>query len=457
MKYSALLFVFISVLASAQSTAQRLEKQVQSLLNSSSAYAANLSFYVADANGNLVYENGGRKGLSSASTQKIFTAGAALESLGTDFKWKTTLSYDGQISNDVLNGSLYVFSNGDPTLGSWRYSGHKPEDFEKAVVGALLEKGIKKVSGDLWIDDSHFDFQTIPGGWPWNDLGNYYGAGVFGVNWRENQFDMRTSGKEIRGFNIDLQGVKWVNDLKAGGSSDQSLVFTAPFSNVAYINGTLPNKSMTVSGVIPNPPLQLGVELQESLKKAGIELDGKIRTSSLERIETGKKPRVPRGTLLLEYKSPSLEEVVYYFMRKSVNLYGEALVKTLAKEKTSFDSFEGGIGFMKDFWKSIGINSRMINFADGSGLSPQNYVSAEAEVKALLWSKKQGWFDAFYKGFPVQGNGMKMKSGTMKNTKSFAGYHRSASGKEYVFAIILNNYQGGNISQALYDVLSPLK
>ena len=53
---------------------------------------------------------------------------------------------------------------------------------------------------------------------------------------------------------------------------------------------------------------------------------------------------------------------------------------------------DAGITFLKDFWKAKGINTSMINFADGSGLSPQNYVSARAEVQALLWSKKQPWF-----------------------------------------------------------------
>ncbi len=54
---------------------------------------------------------------------------------------------------------------------------------------------------------------------------------------------------------------------------------------------------------------------------------------------------------------------------------------------------------------------------------------------ALIWAKKQPWFAEYFEGFPVQGNGMKMKSGTMKDTKSFAGYHSSKEGKKYVFAI----------------------
>ena len=143
-------------------------------------------------------------------------------------------------------------------------------------------------------------------------------------------------------------------------------------------------------------------------------------------------------------------------MRKSINLYAETLIKTMAKEKRNDPSFATGVDFLKDFWKAKGINVNMINFADGSGLSPQNYVSAKAQVQALLYVKKQKYFDVFYEGFPTQ-NGIKMKSGTIKDSKSFAGYQTSKSGKTYVFSIILNNYQGGSISNALFKVLDQLK
>jgi D-alanyl-D-alanine carboxypeptidase/D-alanyl-D-alanine-endopeptidase (penicillin-binding protein 4) len=52
------------------------------MTRSENMLAANLSFYVADENGNVIYEYQGNKGLSTASTQKIFTAIAALDKLG---------------------------------------------------------------------------------------------------------------------------------------------------------------------------------------------------------------------------------------------------------------------------------------------------------------------------------------------------------------------------------------
>ena len=440
-----------------QNVSQNLDAATKKLLASAPAYSANLSIYVADENGNFIYENNGNKGLSTASTQKIFTAAAALDALGKDYQYVTTAHFSGTLSAGILDGNLFITSTGDPTLGSWRYDGYKPENFKQKLIQSLKEKGITKISGDLIVDDSYFDFQTIPGGWPWNDLGNYYGAGVWGVNWRENQFDLEMTGGEIKKINIELPKVAWVNELKTGGNSDQSFIFTAPHSDVAYIKGMLPAKPMTVSGATPNPPLTLGIEINKWLSEAGIQLNGKITSTSQQKITGEKVSSVPKSNLLLEYKSPTLDKIIFWFMRKSVNLYGETLIKTLGKEKKNEGSFEAGISYLKDFWKAKGINPVMINFADGSGLSPQNYVSAKAEVQSLLWSRKQVWFNEFFDGFPTQTNGMKMKSGTMKNTKSFAGYHTSKEGKKYVYAIIINNYQGGNISDALFQVLNVLK
>ncbi len=457
MNKSVLAILFTSQIFFAQNVPQKLDTATKDLLNSSAAFAANLSVYIADENGNFVYEYNGNKGLSSASTQKIFTAAAALEGLGKNYQYTTTVSFSGNLSGGTLSGNLFLTSNGDPTLGSWRYENYKPENFKKKLIDAIKQNRITKISGNLIIDDSYFDFQTIPGGWAWNDLGNYYGAGVWGVNWRENQFDINMNGKEIRNLNIELPNLNWVNEVKVGGSSDQSLIFTAPHSTVAYINGTLPAKAITVSGAMPNPPLTLGNEVKNWLKESGIDFDGEIISTSMQKVNGEKVLNTPKNNIILEYKSPTLDKIIYWFMRKSVNLYGETLIKTLAKEKKNESSFDAGISYLKDFWQNKGINSAMINFADGSGLSPQNYVSARAEVQALIWSKKQPWFNDFFEGFPTQGNGMKMKSGTMKDTKSFAGYHTSKDGKKYVFSIIINNYQGGNISDALYKVLNVLK
>lgn len=447
-----------------QNITQKLEKATQELLSSSEMISANMSFYVSDDKGNLIFEYQGNKGLSTASTQKVFTAITALELLGKDYRYTTKILQNGEIRQGVLYGDLILTSNGDPTLGSWRYEETKPEKIKQDIILKISDLGIKSIKGNIIVDDSYYDFQTIPGGWAWNDIGNYYGAGIWGVNWRENQFDVHILGGNKQGeatkietFSYPLENVKWVNEAKTYlGSRDRSIIYTAPHSGVAFINGNLPNaKTTKVSGAVPNPPLQLGVELSKWLNDNEISFEGNVITASQELIEKGNFTLLKGKEIWVHY-SPKMEQIIYWFMRKSVNLYGEAIVKTLGKEKNNQSNFENGIKIMKDFWQSKGIHPAMINFIDGSGLSPQNYASAKAEVKALLWAKNQSWYPIFEKSLPIY-NGMKMKSGTIKNAKGYAGYHTSKEGKKYVFAVIINNYHGSNVNDKLFKLLNTLK
>ena len=264
----------------------------------------------------------------------------------------------------------------------------------------------------------------------WEILGR-----TFGVNWKENQFDININGNQVKSYSYDLENVSWINDLKTGGSSDQSLIFTAPHSETALINGTLPaGKVTTVSGATPNPPMQLAVEIKKLLEENGIAVSGKTTTFHYNEKVAGKSvSKTPNQNQIFEYKSPTLDKIVYWLMRKSINLYAETLIKTMAKEKRNNPSFETGVDFLKDFWKSKGINPNMINFADGSEFRLRIMFRRKRRFRLCYILKNKIGSMLLYEGFPTQ-NGIKMKSGTIKDSKSFAGYQTSKNGKNYVFS-----------------------
>jgi D-alanyl-D-alanine carboxypeptidase/D-alanyl-D-alanine-endopeptidase (penicillin-binding protein 4) len=162
--------------------------------------------------------------------------------------------------------------------------------------------------------------------------------------------------------------------------------------------------------------------------------------------------------LLHTETSPAFDTIIYWLNKKSINLYAEALVKTIGFQKTKVGSTEKGLELIKQFWKAKGIDERELNILDGSGLSPSNRITAHAMVQVLQYAKKQRWFDGFYNSFP-EFNGMKMKSGTIKDVKGFAGYHTSKTGVEYAFCFIVNNYNGptSHLVQKMYKVLDELK
>jgi D-alanyl-D-alanine carboxypeptidase/D-alanyl-D-alanine-endopeptidase (penicillin-binding protein 4) len=156
--------------------------------------------------------------------------------------------------------------------------------------------------------------------------------------------------------------------------------------------------------------------------------------------------------------SPALDSIIYWFLQKSINLYGEALIKTLGYEKKGFGSTDSGVAVVRDFWKQKGIDPDELNIRDGSGLSPQNRVTTHAQVEVLRYAAKQSWFPNFFAALP-ETNHMKMKSGTISDVKGFCGYHTAGDGTQYIFSFLVNNYSGSTsaVVQKMYKVLDALK
>ena len=69
-------------------------------------------------NGRVLYALNARKLMMPASNMKIVTLAAAAETLGWDYRFKTTLETTADVDNGVLKGDLIVRGTGDPTINS---------------------------------------------------------------------------------------------------------------------------------------------------------------------------------------------------------------------------------------------------------------------------------------------------------------------------------------------------
>ncbi|HYF31450.1 MAG TPA: D-alanyl-D-alanine carboxypeptidase/D-alanyl-D-alanine-endopeptidase [Chitinophagaceae bacterium] len=449
----------------AQSIEDKLQKAVQQFEKDSQMRHAILGFAVADAaTGKLIYERNAQIGLAPASTQKIITSIAAFELLGHDYRYTTELLYNGPIENGVLNGHLHVKSSGDPSFGSWRYAGTRDTMILGKWADAVLKKGIQRIKGGLLVIET-LAHQAIPDGWIWQDIGNYYGAGAYELNWKENQYDViLQSGNTVGdGVTITKAGSKvlknkYNNALKTAGkgTGDNAYIYfqLAPGRNPS-IAGTIPvgEKSFSISGATPDPVAELQDDVVSAFSAASIRFDAINDEVWSQALRTR-----PSAIALYKHVSPPLESLNYWFMRRSINLYGEAFVQTIAYEKAKVRSTDTGIRVIRDFWAGKGIDKAALNIIDGSGLSPQNRLTADALVRALQYAKARPWRASFYESLPTF-NGMKLKSGSIGGARAFAGYHTSAQGKEYIIAIIVNNYAGssGDIIRKMYRVLDELK
>jgi D-alanyl-D-alanine carboxypeptidase/D-alanyl-D-alanine-endopeptidase (penicillin-binding protein 4) len=290
MKKSFLLasILILSNLSFCQSVTEKLQKAFGEFEADTQLTQAVSSLYVIDGkSGEVVFDKNSRVGLAGASTQKIVTASAAYELLGSNYGFRTLFFLDGPVKGKTLEGNFIIKGSGDPTLGSWRFPATKREGVLQMIVDMLKDNGIEHIKGNIVIDNSSFETNAVPGGWTWEDIGNYYGAGAYGFNWNENQYDLVMNGGKKKGDPVeivrtdpDLQS-ELINELRSGpeNSGDNGYIFLAPYAGKGFVRGTIPagSKNFKIAGSMADPARQFFTELKKTLGENKISFKGDLQ------------------------------------------------------------------------------------------------------------------------------------------------------------------------------------
>ena len=185
--------------------------------------------------GKTLYEYRPNNATIPASTLKTITTSTALELLGGDYSFKTTLEYDGELNiHGVLHGNLYIYGSGDPTLGSvflgdTLFLNHWSEEVKRA--------GIQKIHGDIIADNSRYDVHGINQHWQWEDLGSYYGSGAYAISYKDNTYSIQfKSGEigttpEITKITPEIKELNIINHLKTTKIKSDSIYIIGPPRN----------------------------------------------------------------------------------------------------------------------------------------------------------------------------------------------------------------------------------
>ncbi len=444
-----------------KSLEERLDIAYQKFVKDTQLTYAITGFYVQEVNtGKTIYNVNGNYGLAPASSQKVFTAIAALEILGSNFKYNTTVFLYNNKSNKQQKG-LFIKASGDPSFCTWRFNNTNNLIQLQQVTNALKNANIGNLQLPLIIETGNWPTQTTPNGWIWEDVGNYYGAGHAAINFNENQYDINFKpgnhkGDAIKGFYIKQQvGSLQLNtkDLLTGApsSGDNSIIYTSENNMAGYVKGTVPAgvSEFIVSGSHPNSNLFFNENLQQYLAKNNINSNKvfEIKSTLDAEFETEE---------LTNIQSPPLDSLLYFFLKKSINLYGEAFVKTIGMQKNN--NADSGLAILHKFFKENGIDDKAINTIDGSGLSPQNRVTAKALAQAMAFASTRPYFNTFYNALPVIDNKV-MKSGSISGAVSYTGYITNKAGIKYSFGFIVNNFmgKGKTVNEKMWKLLDELR
>lgn len=394
-----------------------------------------------------------------ASTQKLITTAVAMDVLGPDHRLTTQLITTGEVVDGVLQGDLYIVGGGDPSLGSPYLKGVPGlEELLGRWRAAISRAGIKRINGRIIGDASYYGTDGVAAGWPWSDIGNYYGAGAFGLNIHENfyflDFLQRTregSKPLLQGPRPQVPGLELTNELRSGprGSGDQAYIYGAPYGYDNYVRGTIPvgTRRFTIKGALPDPPLFAAQALCRHLEDNNIPVA--LAAESDRTLGSG---RFQPGNVIDTYESPPLAELVDRTNLRSLNLYAEALLRAVNKARGKEDFELSSADILLDWLADRGLEVKAARMEDGSGLATRNFFSPDLmtaflriQADAARWrasipvAGKTGSMRGYLKGTAAEGR-LAAKSGSLGAVRAYAGYATRKDGQEIAFTIMVNNF-----------------
>jgi PBP4 family serine-type D-alanyl-D-alanine carboxypeptidase len=398
-----------------------------------------------------------------ASTTKLVTTAAALHLLGSEYRFRTRVWMRGSLDPaGTLHGDLILQGGGDATLTY--------EDL-KRLAQQVRTAGIQQVEGLLLYDDSWLDAERYGFGWNIDDEPFGYQAqmGALCVERNAVRLYARPANKPGEPALLRLEPptdyVQVVNLARTVEERAASVPLTATREhalNRLIVAGTIPIGSGEVlvgRYAVENPSRFAAVLFRDGLREAGIQVSNRIAPLL--------HPLDGTERLLAEHHSPPLREIIALINKPSDNLLAEIVLKTIGREKRGRGTTEAGLEAVREFLQQAGLEMGAIYLVDGSGLSRLNAISPENLVRLLTYMARSPHAQVYRQSLPlfgidgtlrnrlretpVQGKGA-AKTGSLLRVSTIAGYLTTRSGRELVFAIMMNAYNAsGSEARALQD------
>ena len=452
-----LLLVSIGLASPAQSQEAdpQLAAEIDGLLDAhTDRHPAFWGVHVVDVeSGSVLYSHQGDHRFIPASTQKLLTTSAALDRLGSSYRYETELHFNGTTESGVMRGDLTLRGSGDPTFGSTEI---RQRDPLQQWAEQLAEQGVERIEGRLIGDARRFDGVAYPEGW---DIGyvtrqasRYIGTASSALSYSDNVVSVRIQASqpgqppELRVYPNDaitLNNEATTSSRWRGNALQLDRAFE---SNTIRMHGSVARSYIgTVNVPVTDPADFATRSLVLALEEAGIETD-------LTRVDADTLDPVPaRGSLLFVSLSPPLADIVALINKQSNNFYAEQVLRTIGWG----GSVEGGAQRIEQFLRRAGV-ARPPAVHDGSGLSRRNLVAPSTLTRLLQHMHTHPEADAFRASLAASGERnstleyrlsrypVRAKTGSLRYVRALSGYTERANGDLVAFSIVANNYEGGS-------------
>lgn len=453
--------------APAPAPAVPVAEQIAAVTNAAEFRAARWGVHaVALDTGETVYSSDASRLFIPASNMKLYTTALALARLGPAYRWRTSVyASEKPTEGGRVAGDLVVYGRGDPTISPRFGEGTVARKIEM-LADRVAAAGVRRVDGNLVVDESYFPGVRFGFGWEWNDLQWGYGAEVSALTINDNVVALEFAPAAKPGLPVkvtlapETSHVRVTNRVTTAPKDAQPKlgIYRAEGSNVVDVWGTLAAgaKPSTATVAVHDPAALFGDLLRAALERRKIVVKGK--TQSVDARFRELKPFDPSSAVeLASLESDPLVDVVRETNKDSQNLYAELLLRTVGRVAGPADAESAeaaGVAVMTDYLREAGVDPATLELVDGSGLSRRNLVTPEATVHLLAFARRQSYGDAFFASMPEAGldgtlerrfkdsaavGRVRAKTGTHDGASSLSGYLVTRSGRPIAFSVMINN------------------
>lgn len=385
--------------------------------------------------------------LNPASCMKIVTSAAALSLLGPDWRFRTYLLADRELRDGTID-TLYVKGTGDPRLVNEELAG---------IAGHLYSKGLRKIANGIVIDNSYFDSYEYPRKSGFDERAYTAKTSATAVNFNSIAVEIgpgtRPGAQGRVSLDPPLDYFRVVNKLVTGGKFRLGIwVKPDGESESILVSGRIPPRTLPEKFYrsVADPAVYTASTIAYFLRQAGIVVGGTMRA--------GEVPA--KAVRVFVYESPPLADLIKDMNKISNNFMAEQLIKHIGAVKFGPPgTTASGIMAAEEYLAKIGIPRGSYIIENASGLSDVSRISASQLVSVLVAAYKEPaqrnallnslsilGIDGTTKNWRIpqdlEGRAY-VKTGTLNNVSTLAGYAPMASGRMAAFAILANGLPQG--------------
>ncbi len=448
----------------AQAWANGLPQGVADALLKANIPAEAVSVYVQPlAGGAPLLSVNAAQPMNPASTMKLVTSYAALESLGPDYTWKTGFWARGEIRDGKLQGDLIVRGGGDPYLTLERVW---------LMQRALREKGVREIDGNLVLDLTLYDLPAMdPGAFDGEPLAAYNAVpSPLIANFNAQYVRLAPEGEEVAiRPELPIAGVKFISQLRlAEGACNgwrDGILASMPdpaMKDVVVFEGSYPRACGEKR--LPLNLLEPAQNFAQVFRILWEESGGKWNGA----IATGIAP--PETAPLLEFESPPLADVIRPLNKHSSNVMTRMLFLSLGQEKFGAPATLGkSVMAMRETLLAYNLDFSELFLENGAGLSRNERISAHSLGRLLLAAYRSPHFSELESALPISAidgtlrkrfNGSAfaghahLKTGSLKDVRALAGYLIDRNGNRLAVVMFVNHANADQSEEAQAALLN---